>query len=172
MNISTHLPDQVRILEKTSGIIQVKLYESLNTFDVFVSLLSSTVWRSSMELARIWIEKVSPDDWRTYDIQAQDSSQLAIRKQEFQENILRNAAFLLYKFAKNPTIFQQLSTRLLVRESLIQDLSASDQDRILASELHTSFQTWQQILSVFALYEELEELLKISQPPHIKFDQE
>jgi hypothetical protein len=53
---------------------------------------------------------------------------------------------------------------------MLDELPSTDQDRIIANELHTSFRIWQQILGTFVIHPELHELLDIAEPIQIVVD--
>ncbi len=46
----------IALLEQTYSIIQSHIENSLDSFDVFATLPSSTIWQSPIELAEKWIE--------------------------------------------------------------------------------------------------------------------
>lgn len=169
-NLTQEFSPSSEILHQVSESIFFHIQEDLESFDVFASLPSSTIWQSPIELASSWIERVAPDSWSYFQDNTSDDPILRREKIRFKRHILQSTANLLYELASNPSTLQRISTRLLVQEALVQQLPITDQDRIIAAEIHAGYKAWQQILWVFGTYDELRIMLKMSWMLYVGID--
>ena len=147
------------IVESEKRIIQ-NLQENSRGFETFFSLLSSTVYQSSLELAEAWIYLVAKDDYEIL-LRPEEDMELERTKTAIRKHILRFVSEKIRIFSENPSILQQLKSRFLVLHALAHELSPTDHDRIMAKQVDVPHRTWQMMLGLFSHHPKFLEILEL-----------
>lgn len=150
--------------------INAKLIESYHrSYDIFFELLSS-VWLSPTELGEKWISKICPNEWKLLQDDPREPINIRKEKEEVRKSLAIETALAISIFADNPRAIQMATTRLLVKETLTQNLGLPDQDRIIAKTLLAKFHVWKAFFSTLSVHDVLTDTRRMVGDPHFHID--
>lgn len=138
-----------------------KIQKSSKWFATFASLLSTNIWKSSLELAETWIELVAPDEYKEL-MRVDNESEVEAVKQDMRWKLIKIVSEGLNAFSRHPSMLQKMTTELLVLKTLVSDLPTHDQDRIIAKEAGLPYRVWQAIIWLLTHNSELLDLFQES----------
>ena len=101
------------------------------------------VWQTREEIARIWMEEHSPEEWHKLN-HPKTSDPLILTFSEKQVAFLVKSVGLQVETAlmREPTLLQSFTSRKGLQLSDAQFLKAPDQDRVIASHTLIPYKDW------------------------------
>jgi hypothetical protein len=143
-NERDELSSQV-LLPLANNIINKMFLISAHYHDIVAGVTSNVLWEGAHGIGERLLEYAAKYDYERLK---------HIPVQEEFEHTRRQAIILVREMTakhvvdtlENPTILQSFTSRLLLMESVVQQLAPYDQDRIIAQYHHIDYRIWKNML--------------------------